>query len=181
MILYAASVTKSAVKRSRLSQCFDPREVIRIINSSLNLSASSKGSRQSSVVRSFVRSFTRQCLVGDGAAFAFSRFRAGIIFRRVYVPALSRAVGRSVGRLVPLPGLRTVDYAVVLDFTCIPSSDERQDTDCSLSLYRLFHLEYLEIARYLFQILIFKSTQLYKYFCIGIFFIPSINLVHDGL
>lgn len=72
---------------------FDPREVIRIINSSLNLSVSSK------VKGSTIRWFVYSAMFGrrrSQPAFAFSRFRAGIIFRR----ALSCAVGRSVGRFL---------------------------------------------------------------------------------
>ena len=79
--------------------------------------ASSKGPLVRSFVRSVARTFVRSlvpsfvylawCLVGSAEqAFAFSRSGArlatGIIFRRIQV---------RVGRSVPLPGLRTVDYA----------------------------------------------------------------------
>jgi len=92
------------------------RKPIRIINLSLNFI---RKFERFTCVRSFVRpsvsSFvcSAWCLVGSGAAFSF---RPRVSRRVLFLEESKSAVGRSV----PLPGLRAVDYAP--DFTCTRNS-----------------------------------------------------------
>lgn len=68
------------------------------------------------VTTKFRRSFVR--LLGNVWSATEQRSRSLVFERVLFLEESTFVLSRAVGRSVPLPGLRTVDYAVVLGFTC---------------------------------------------------------------